>query len=642
MPLLQAAVLGLTALILAPGYFFYFDTTPKLVVLLAGAAACALAWTGTRPARPLSLAVLASAAWLLVASALSGNPALSFFGSTWRRFGAVAQLAVLLMAWMIAQNGPRGKAIVLRGIAAACAVAAAYGIAQYFGWDPLLPKAAYHIGEGAWTIVRPPGTVGYVSYFATLLLMGGFLSLAARQASACQTNPGNPRNLSGRPQGALWSLRPASWPTPQTSDPAPLALAAAAAQRRGQSEVTLLIEPWLSYICAALCFTAMALTGTRAALLGLAAGLAAAGFVRGFRISRGIVLAAILTVAAGAAFYFSPPGLELRSRARWFREDPWGGARPLLWRDSLRMGIERPLAGFGPEVFPATFPQFESKELARAYPDFAHESPHNIFLDALVSQGLPGLACLIALCAIGWLAAWRSRQAWLCAALTAGIVAQQFTVFTIPTALLFYATIALCVARQPAPVAVSPAWLPRLPAAFVAAAMLYLAVRYAAADRALELANRRLASGDTVQADTYYREYRRDRMPGASADLWYARSLLTLSQTGEPLHRLQMLWMAAAASLQATRNADDPFNAWYNAAQVSAARNDAAATESSLRRAIAASPNWFKPHWTLAQLLRMEGRTAEAQTEAAAAHDLDGGKHPEVAQTLAEIRALHR
>src|SRR5258708_9588330 len=40
------------------------------------------------------------------------------------------------------------------------------GIAQYFGLDPILPVAGYHIGEGIWTIVRPPSTLGYVSYFA--------------------------------------------------------------------------------------------------------------------------------------------------------------------------------------------------------------------------------------------------------------------------------------------------------------------------------------------------------------------------------------------------------------------------------------------------------------------------------------------
>ena len=38
MPLLQAALIGLVALILTPGALFYFDVTPKLAALLVGAA----------------------------------------------------------------------------------------------------------------------------------------------------------------------------------------------------------------------------------------------------------------------------------------------------------------------------------------------------------------------------------------------------------------------------------------------------------------------------------------------------------------------------------------------------------------------------------------------------------------------------
>jgi hypothetical protein len=56
-----------------------------------------------------------------------------------------------------------------------------YGILQYFGRDHLLPAGAYHVGEGIWAIVRPPGTLGYVSYFANWLAMAAFLSLALAQ-----------------------------------------------------------------------------------------------------------------------------------------------------------------------------------------------------------------------------------------------------------------------------------------------------------------------------------------------------------------------------------------------------------------------------------------------------------------------------
>ena len=66
------------------------------------------------------------------------------------------------------------------GAALETTLSSGYTIAQYFGWDPILSAAAYRIGEGIWTIVRPPGTFGYVSYFATWLLMAGFLCLSLR------------------------------------------------------------------------------------------------------------------------------------------------------------------------------------------------------------------------------------------------------------------------------------------------------------------------------------------------------------------------------------------------------------------------------------------------------------------------------
>jgi tetratricopeptide (TPR) repeat protein len=121
-------------------------------------------------------------------------------------------------------------------------------------------------------------------------------------------------------------------------------------------------------------------------------------------------------------------------------------------------------------------------------------------------------------------------------------------------------------------------------------------------------------------------------MPGASSDLWYSRALV----------RAGDLPGAIAAGVRATQTAEDPFNAWYSLSALYAAQNDPQRTELSLRNAIRANPTWFKPHWTLARLLAMMGRTPEARAEAASAVNFDGGKHPEVARTLEELRAgLH-
>ncbi len=562
MALLQAVLVGLVGLILAPGALFYFDITPKLVVLLAGAGLLCLLGTWPTTRNRLSLLLLLSVLSLVLSTALSANPSLSLYGSTWRRYGLVAQVAIFLVAWFVSRTPD--KRTIAAGISVAGTISAIYGIAQYFGWDPILPAAAYHVGEGVWTIVRPPGTLGYVSYFATWLLICGFVSLS--------------------------------------------------------------LKTRLAYAAAALCWTAMLLTGTRAALAGLAAGLLLWLYRRGFRVPRRIAAAAAALLVCAAAFYLSPAGQNLRSRTRWFIEDPWGGARPRLWRDSLRMAAHRPAAGYGPETFTAAFPHYESKELARAYPDFSHESPHNIFLDALVSEGLPGLLCLIALCALGL----RAEDPWLAAALAAAIVAQQFTVFTIPTGLIFYGVIALAVGEPDRDG--RRGWLLAIP-------FFYLAFRFAAADHALALAQRALPT-DPASAQSHYDDYQRRKLPGASADLWYSRALLSL-RAPDPLRGIQAFQLGAAAAERSTRTAEDPFDAWHNLATVRAAQNDPSGTESALRFAIQAHPNWFKPHWALAQLLRLEGRRSEALAEAEIAADLNGGKNPEVAATLDQLRSFH-
>ena len=565
MALVQAAAIAMSALILTPGFSFYFDVTPKLVILLLAAAVSCL---GARPARwsIFGWLILLSLASLAVSTALSGTPAISAFGSNWRRFGAAPQAAILLLAWFVSAQAGRAVAM-LRIIVAAGAMTALYGIAQYFGWDPILPAAAYHVGEGVWTIVRPPGTLGYASYSATWLLFVTFLSLAI--------------------PGRTW---------------------------RG-----------IALVCAA----AMLATGTRAAMLGLIAGGAVWLFWRGWRVSRRSIAIACAVFAAAAIFYYSPVGWPLRSRTRWFVEDPWGGARPLLWRDSLRMAGARPAVGFGPETFTAVFPHYQSAELARAYPDFAHESPHNMFLDALAAQGIPGALLLAGFCAVALRAAWRARTrdpamaAALAAALAAGMVSQQFTAFTIPTAVIFFATAALAIAQDSPENSVRPrsfAWT------IAAVPLLYLAACFTFTDHQLALTQRSLSAGDIAGAA---RHYESAHIPGASSDLWYSRALI----------RAGALQPAIAAGIRATWTAEDPFNAWYNLSALYAAQNDVPRTEASLREAIRANPAWFKPHWILARLLAITGRVPEGAREAALAAELDGGKHAEVAATLQQVRA---
>jgi len=583
MAILVAAIFGLVAVAITPGYWFYFDVTPKVVVLLAGTAIALIAGGSRfRPRSGFGWLLAGSAASLVLSALFSANHTLSLFGSNWRRFGVIEQVAILLLAWMVALHvagRPNRVRVLLRGVAAAGLAAGVYGILQYFGRDPLLPAAAYHVGEGIWAIVRPPGTLGYVSYFANWLTMAAFLSLSLAQ-------------MEERP-----------------------------------------LLRYGAYVAAAVAICAMVLTGTRGALLASVAGCAVLVYGRAWRPTRrSLAVAAGLGVAA-IAFYLSPAGWNLHSRMRWFREDARGGARLQLWRDTLAMSIHRLATGFGPEVFTAQFPHYESKQLAESYPDFAHESPHNMFLDALVAGGFLSLLILVALCLF---ALARAPSPWLRSALMTGIVAQQFTVFTIPTAVLFYGAMALCDGQPEQSLSKDArSQVQRFVAACAASIFLYLAFRFAAADHSLELARRSIQQNDGFAAARFYSAFERWRLPGAGSDLWYSRAMYALAQrTPNKLQRIQIAAQAGYAALRATQTAEDPFNAWYNAAALYASANETVYAERSLRAAIAAHPNWFKPHWMVARVLLLEGRTEEARREAAWAVQLDAGKHREVAETV--------
>jgi len=600
MKFLAALVIPLVTLIVTPGVLFYFDVTPKLVALLAATAVLLIARAFQSPVRMRGFPWFASVLLfglgsLALSTVLSSNHALSLYGTAWRRYGALSQASILAIAFLIA-NYSAGRTeratAILRGVSTGALLVAMYGIAQYCGWDPLLPGLAYHIGEGVWTIVRPPGTLGYSSYFAVWLDMACFASLAGLELDTNVT----------------WRC--------------------------------------IAGASAVLSVCAMLLSGSRGAYAGLMAGACLWVVWRGSRLSRRLIAGLALAVLLGLVFYFSPAGWQLRSRARWFAEDPWGGARLYLWRDSARLAADRPAAGYGPEVFSTVFPHYESRQLAAAYPDFAHESPHNLSLDALVAQGLPGLATLGAICAAGFAAAWRLRAtrraaaASMASALGAGIVSQQFVVFTIPTAVFLCVIVALAVGLSCRAVEAQRRRLSRILALAVAAALVYLGVRFSVADCALALAQRDINSGNAPLAASHYMQYERWRFPGTAADLWYSRALLALAhRTKSPLTAVRATVEAGRAALRATRTAEYPANAWYNLAAFYASQNDAAGAEMSLRAAIAANRQWFKPHWTLAQLLVIESRPDEAQREAALAAELDGGKFPEVTRTWLEISA---
>jgi tetratricopeptide (TPR) repeat protein len=259
---------------------------------------------------------------------------------------------------------------------------------------------------------------------------------------------------------------------------------------------------------------------------------------------------------------------------------------------------------------------------------------------------------LLALAASGFAAAIlslrRVRRNPAAGALAAGLAAmtigEQFACFTLPTALAYYVAIAMLVSlsmgaalpRSP----VGRRW-PRVAVAVPCAVILaFFGVRLTMAETALAAARRDLDASLVGDAANRYAEYQNWRWPGPSADLWYSRRLAQIAgSNAERVIRVQAFQQAGLAAQRATQTTEAAFNAYYNLAAFYARQNDFLLTEQSLRAAISHAPNWFKAHWMLAQVLQAASRLKEAETEAATAVALDGGKHPEVTGTLEHIRS---
>ncbi|MCE5310663.1 MAG: O-antigen ligase family protein [Acidobacteriales bacterium] len=598
MAAILAAVLGLIPLAIAPRLLFYFDVTPKVAILFAGTALAVglWAWRGSyncpavpaAPGRWFAWLMAAQALSLLISTVWSSHPALSFGGTNWRRFGSTEQFAVLLFALLLASwlsSGAGRLQVLLRVAAVSGTLAGLYGIAQYFGWDPWIAPIGYHAGQGTWSIVRPPSTLGHAVYFANYELFGVFFGAA----------------LAASERGKRWR--------------------------------------WIGLCAVVTGSISIVLSGTRGALLGLAAGAVYLAFRMRMRLFRRAAAPAMAILAVIAVLFFTPSGSLLRGRVQWtLLEQPLGGARTLLWHDSLTMSGRHWLRGHGVETFSSEFPQFQSVALARAYPDFYHESPHNFLLDTLTAQGILGLAALLGIIVLGFV---RSRQdAYLGAALAAAVVSHMFAVLIVPTAIYFYATVAALVAAPAAEVRPRP-WWARAAAAVCAASMAVLAVPFMVSDAALAAVSRGLDDGRLEQAVHSYSVSERWRVPGGTPDLWYSRKLAQFIQkTRSPIERIQAWPRAMEAAIKATQSSEDPQNAWYSLAAFYAAQNDADHTEAALRSSIACAPRWFKPHWLLAQVLRGSGKLNEALREAELAAALGGEREPEVTRTVDQIKTL--
>ncbi len=586
---------------IAPHLLFHYDATPK-TLLLCIALLVALSRMREIPSemaalwsraggRMFTILALASITWAGVSTAFSTQPTLSVVGSGWREFGFATIATLIFLSLLVAAHlciRPDRITLLLRASTVAGLVVSLYGIAQYFDLDPFQTSAGYHALDGDSVVVRPPGTFGHADYFGWWLAIDFFCALAVRKT-----------------QNRLWK--------------------------------------GLGTTAGCVIAIAAILTGTRSSLLAIALGCIALFSIHELRFRARHLVRYAIAASVFALFLFSPPGQRLRARIVWAEHEPTGGGRPLLWRDSLRMGIGKPLTGFGPETFYSAFAQSESEELAQLRPDFHHESPHNVVLDALTVAGIPGVMLMLAWGFVAFRAAARTVRrdsetkvsALLAAGILASAIAGMFTAAIMPPLLLTLLMLgAIVAAEQPEPVSRPVSGL------VLAGAGIPVAVCVAVFVCLLAASDYRLALFQNHPGVNQYASLLRLPVPIAAEDIYCSRALSSLCRNaGSGTAQMECWRTATTAAARATRTADDSANAWYNLAQFTAAQNDISGTGMALDRAIAAAPNWFKPHWAKAALLAQTGDAGHARQEARQAEILDANHTPEFSGALAQLAA---
>ena len=603
-------------LALTPGWLLGYDITPKLAIVYVAAAILLLLsgswWPGAvrlwqwPPGRLFYLLLIAQSASLVLSAALSHDPMLAVAGTSLVRLGALTQIVILFVVAVLAAQvsvRPAFARRLLIAIEVCGAIAGIYGILQYIGWDPLLPRRLYTV-RFTGDVVRPPATLRQAIYFANFLLPVILISAAL----------------------ALHETRGA-W-------------------RRFHIVV-------LSIVSAALL-----LTGTRSALLGLLIGGILFVLIEARRIGPKRMLAyAGVCALACAAFLsllaFSPAGKSFRVRTAQWVQDSAGGTRLMVWRECWPLIANHWLTGIGPEMFAGEFRSRQSLQLSREYPDRYHEDPHNFMIAAAVSQGFIGLALLLGLIALGLFCAYLCIRtevpegAMLAAAIVAMTISEQFDPLTVTNALYLHLPAALATAlAMPAAIqrAAVPAFVALRPVArgvrtAVASGILAAAALYLIPDALLAAAGRRLTRGDVPGAMASFQ--RALRFPFPQDCLWFSQQMASAANSLPEPRRRQALAAARLASAEAERSAEQRFIALYQSALLAVLAGDLGNAEVKLRAAVDAEPGWYRVHVMLAQVLWLTGRGAEAEREAALALECAGSQEPKVRFALENARAQY-
>jgi O-antigen ligase len=316
----------------------------------------ALLVLGARPSRPgvLELSAIAYIALTAIATLASVDPGLSVVGERLQYQGlisTVACLALFAAAAISLTTVPRVRILAL-AVLASSTVAAIYALAQWFGLDPIWSE----LYKG-----RVFSTVGQANALATTLAAGTIVALAL-------------------------------------------------APRSGRLQRAAIVG------CVALCVAGLVFTFSRGGYVAFALGLLVAGLVLvpgtrrvavRPRAGRRFALAAAATLVVGLLALAWQPAAELvgrvAARTASIADTNEGSNRAHLdlWTVGLRIAIDHPALGTGPDTYATVFPEYRDVVLA---PDsaakmarFRPESPHNVYLAIASGAGFPALVAYVVL-----------------------------------------------------------------------------------------------------------------------------------------------------------------------------------------------------------------------------------------------------
>lgn len=204
-------------------------------------------------------------------------------------------------------------------------------------------------------------------------------------------------------------------------------------------------QRWWAWLPAvAIASTAANMAGSRVGVLGGAAlGLLA---VR----RTGLVRVVAVAAAIGLGLLLASPILSNSGTSRLTSSESTGsgiGSRSHMWRAGLTAASERPVVGWGPNRFcPATNWAADADFIRTEGAEKLFFDAHNIFIEHLVTTGIPGLVLLTG---FGVVAARRARGplAWYAAGVAITWLLEPAAIATVPTALLALGL--ACVDRGP-------------------------------------------------------------------------------------------------------------------------------------------------------------------------------------------------